>query len=82
MNKTWRLFLLIAGTFVFAVLALVVANSQDRSNMSGMARSKVSMLENTDSSNTQEMSPTIHAMSTKHMDMGPHLKTTEPQPAQ
>ena len=33
MSKTWRLLLLMAGTFVFAVVALVMANSQDHSKM-------------------------------------------------
>ncbi len=28
MSKNWRLLLLIAGTFIFAVLALVLASSQ------------------------------------------------------
>ena len=28
MSKTWRLLLLTAGTFIFAVLALVLASSQ------------------------------------------------------
>ena len=72
MSKTWRLLLLMAGTFVFAVLALVLANSQDHS---GMDRSKMN-----DKGDAQEMGHTMQSMSTKHMDMGPHMKMTALRP--
>ena len=77
MSKTWRLLLLMAGTFVFAVVALVMANSQDHSNMSGMDRSKMNMSESSDKPDAQEMGHTMESMAHKHMDMGPHMKMTE-----
>ena len=79
MNRTWRLILLMAGTFVFAVLALVVANSQDHPGMADMDHSKMNMPEN--SADSQEMDHTMPSMSAKHMDMGPHMKMTEPRAA-
>jgi len=51
MNKTWRLILLMAGTFVFAVVALVLANSQDHP---GLDHSKMNMPEN--SADSQSLS--------------------------
>lgn len=75
MSNNRRLLLLIAGTFVFAVLALLLANSQDHSSMPGMAHSKMNMPEG--SADPQEMNPTMQPMSMKHMDMGPHIKMTE-----
>jgi len=79
MTKTSRLILLMAGTFVFAVLALVLANSQDHPGMAGMDHSKMNMPAN--SADSQEMDHTMPSMSIKHMDMGPHMKMTEPRPA-
>ncbi len=79
MTKTWRLILLMAGTFVFAVLALVLANSQDRPGMAGMDHSKMNMPGN--SADSHEMDHTMPSMSSKHMDMGPHMKMTGPRPA-
>jgi hypothetical protein len=76
MSKTWRLFLLIAGTFVFAVLALVLANSEDRSSQAGMGHPRLNVTSSAHSSNTQEISPTMHAMSTKRMDLDPPMKLT------
>jgi hypothetical protein len=76
MTKTWRLILLMAGTFVFAVLALVLANSQDHSGMAGMDHSKMDMPHGSDKA-AQEMGHTMNSMSTKHMDMGPHMKMTD-----
>jgi len=81
MSKTWRLLLLIAGTFVFAVLALVLANSQDHPSMPGMDHSQMTMPQGSDQSDVQEMGHTVDSMSTKHMDMGPHMKMTELRPA-
>jgi hypothetical protein len=75
MSNNRRLLLLIAGTFVFAVLALVLANSQDHSSMPGMDHSKMNMPEG--SADPQEMNPTMQPMSMKHLDMGPHMKMTE-----
>jgi len=75
MSKTLRLLLLVAGTFVFAVLALVVANSQDHPAMSGMGHSKMNMPES--AADSDETNPAMPSMSSKHMDMGPHMKMTE-----
>ena len=75
MSKTWRLLLLVAGTFVFAVLALVMANSQDHPAMAGMDHSKMDMPQG--SADDHGMDPAMPAMSSKHMDMGPHMKMTE-----
>ena len=80
MSKTLRLLLLIAGTFVFAVLALVVANSQNQPAMPGMDHSKMNMPQS--AADSDEMNPTMPAMSAKHMDMGPHMKMTELRAAQ
>jgi hypothetical protein len=82
MNKTWRLFLLIAGTFVFAVLALVLASSEDRSSQAGMGYPRLNVTSSANSSNTQEITPTMHAMSSEHTDLDPHMKLTEPRPGQ
>jgi hypothetical protein len=41
MSKTWRLILLIVGTFIFAVVALALANSQDHSRSAGIDHSMV-----------------------------------------
>ena len=79
MSNNRRLLLLIAGTFVFAVLALVLANSQDHPGMVGMDHSKMSMSEH--SADSQAMDHTVPSMSAKHMDMGPHMKMTELRPA-
>jgi len=77
MSKTWRLILLITGTFVFAVLALSLANSQDHSSMPGMDHSQTNMPEGADQGDAQQMSHSMQSMSSKHMDMGPHMKMTE-----
>ncbi len=73
MNKTVRLGLLIAATFIFAVLVLVLqASSQDHSSMAGMGHSSMPMPEKADSPEMQQA-----VMSMKHVDMGPHMKMTE-----
>jgi hypothetical protein len=82
MGKTWRLILLVTGTFIFAVLALVLANSEDRSSQAGMGYPRLTATSSANSCNTQEISPTMHAMSTKHMDTDPHMKLTKLRPGQ
>jgi hypothetical protein len=77
MNNNRRLLLLMAGTFAFAVLALILANSQEQSSMPGMDHSKMNMPEGSDKSDARQMNHTMDSMSTKHMDMGPHMKMTE-----
>jgi Ni/Co efflux regulator RcnB len=78
MNNNRRLLLLIAGTFIFAVLALVLANSQNQPAMAGMDHSKMDMPQG--SADAQEMDHTMDSMSNRHMDMGPHMKMTQLRP--
>ena len=76
MNKTVRLALLIAATFMFTVLVLVLqASSQEHSSMGGMDHSSMPMPEKAGSPEMQQA-----VMSMKHADMGPHMKMTELRP--
>ncbi|MGC2324300.1 MAG: hypothetical protein WA463_16825 [Terriglobales bacterium] len=77
MSNNRRLLLLMAGTFAFAVLALILANSQEQSSMPGMDHSKMTMPEGSDKADAQQMNHTMDSMSARHMDMGPHMKMTE-----
>ncbi len=76
MSRKPGLFSMLAAVAVLTAASAVAQNGMDHSPMAGMNHSDMSGGDSDES----DMSTTMHAMSHKHMDMGPHMKMTALRP--